>query len=68
MRTAEQCLNSKLGPYNAEKPTFQCFDGVAGKKESKNYYEENAGERLRVGRGVLVVLGLGLLGSVMSVV
>lgn len=39
---------------------FQCFNAVPGKMA------EGAGARIRMGKGMVVVIGLGLLGAVMG--
>ncbi|KAF2711997.1 hypothetical protein K504DRAFT_346410, partial [Pleomassaria siparia CBS 279.74] len=53
----ENCLNSKLGPYNKQRQTFQCFNETA---------KEGGSERIRLGKGILVIMGLGLAASIMG--
>ena len=57
----KSCLNEKLGPYDEDHQTFQCFDGVAGKAA------ESGVAKLRLGKGVIMMICFGFLGAVMGI-
>jgi len=57
----EGCLSENLGLYNNNHQTYQCFDGVVGKMA------ESRGTKLRLGKWIIVMMGLGFLGVSMGV-
>jgi hypothetical protein len=54
-----------LGPYDANNPTWSCYNAVEANEENRPVFEGGVA-RIGIGKAMVVILGLGLVSAVMG--
>lgn len=62
------CLENTLGEYEKGAPVFECFNTAAAKARSSTEGYGNSGSRTRgrIGWGMVLMVGMGIMGAAMG--